>query len=181
MDAPADAAQKTRMGAAPTPHRSGVRLKFLIGGGLILIAVAYLIFSSTQTAGQYFMTVQELQSHATNLGGRTVRVSGAVVGGTIRYDVKDLRLTFTIANVPGDMNEVNREGGLAAVLHAAVLDPQAPRLQVIYAGPEPDLLRPEAQAIITGHLGADGVFQADELLLQCPTRYQEALPSQAQG
>jgi cytochrome c-type biogenesis protein CcmE len=32
---------------------------------------------------------------------------------------------------------------------------------------------------MTGHLGADGAFYADELLLKCPTKYQQAVPSQA--
>jgi cytochrome c-type biogenesis protein CcmE len=37
----------------------------------------------------------------------------------------------------------------------------------------------EAQAIVTGHLGEDGIFYADELLLKCPTKYEEAVPEQA--
>ncbi|NJL57955.1 cytochrome c maturation protein CcmE [bacterium] len=32
----------------------------------------------------------------------------------------------------------------------------------------PDLLQHEAQAILTGTLGDDGVFYATELLLKCP-------------
>jgi cytochrome c-type biogenesis protein CcmE len=32
---------------------------------------------------------------------------------------------------------------------------------------------------MTGHLGEDGVFYAEELLLKCPTRYEEAVPKQA--
>ena len=40
-------------------------------------------------------------------------------------------------------------------------------------------LRNEAQAIMTGHMGEDGVFYAEELLLKCPTRYEEAVPEQA--
>jgi cytochrome c-type biogenesis protein CcmE len=28
-------------------------------------------------------------------------------------------------------------------------------------------------------MGADGVFYAEELLLKCPTRYEEAVPEQA--
>jgi len=47
----------------------------------------------------------------------------------------------------------------------AVTDPTDRRLSVIYNGPKPDLMRDEAQAIITGHLDSDGVFHADELLL----------------
>jgi cytochrome c-type biogenesis protein CcmE len=46
-------------------------------------------------------------------------------------------------------------------------------------GPKPDLLRNEAQAIMTGHMAPDGVFYAEELLLKCPTRYEEAVPEQA--
>jgi cytochrome c-type biogenesis protein CcmE len=30
-------------------------------------------------------------------------------------------------------------------------------------------------------MGEDGVFVADELLLKCPTKYDEALPDQAEG
>mgnify|MGYP003349956457 CR=1 FL=1 len=40
-------------------------------------------------------------------------------------------------------------------------------------------LRNEAQAIMTGKLGEDGVFYAEELLLKCPTKYEEAVPEQA--
>ena len=43
----------------------------------------------------------------------------------------------------------------------------------------PDLLRHEAQAIVTGHIDAEGIFHADELLLKCPTKYEEAVPEQA--
>ena len=51
-------------------------------------------------------------------------------------------------------------------------------MQVVYVGVKPDLLRDEAQAIMTGQLGEDGVFHADELLLKCPTKYEEAVPQQ---
>jgi cytochrome c-type biogenesis protein CcmE len=59
------------------------------------------------------------------------------------------------------------------------MDPSRARMTIVYVGPKPDLLRNEAQAIVTGHLGDDGVFYADELLLKCPTKYEEAVPEQA--
>jgi cytochrome c-type biogenesis protein CcmE len=52
-------------------------------------------------------------------------------------------------------------------------------MKVIYEGPKPDLLRNEAQAIMTGRIGPDGVFHADELLLKCPSRYSDEVPSQS--
>ncbi len=157
------------------------RTKFLIGGLLILAAVVYLIVSSTVAAAQYFMTVDELKAKGNEVIGKNLRVSGAVIGDTIQYDPQTLRLTFEIAHVPGDNKEIDAQGGLAAVLHAAVTDPTRSRLKVVYVGPKPDLLKNEAQAIVTGHLDSDGIFYADELLLKCPTRYEEAVPQQVQS
>ena len=157
------------------------RMKFIVGGALILAAVVYLIFSATKANAEYFMTIDELKAKGATLTGQSLRVSGAVVGDTIQYNANTLTLRFDVAQVPSDQKEVDAEGGLAAVLHAAVIDPNRARLPIIYNGPEPDLLKNEAQAIMTGHLGSDGVFHADELLLKCPTKYQDAVPNQAGG
>ena len=154
------------------------RMKFIIGGALILASVVYLIASSTQANAEYFMTVNELKAQGQGAVGKSLRISGAVVGQSIQYDPQTLALTFEVAHVPGDNAQVEAQGGLAAVLHAAVVDPNRARLKVVYNGPKPDLLKDEAQAIMTGEYGADGVFHADELLLKCPTKYQDAVPSQ---
>jgi len=153
-------------------------MKFILGGLLILGAVIYLIFSSTQASAEYFMTVNELNAKGASMVGKNLRLSGAVVGNTIQYDPNTLTLTFEIAHVTGNNNEIEAQGGLAAVLHAAVIDPNRARIKAAYIGPKPDLLKNEAQAIMTGQLGSDGVFHANELLLKCPTKYQEAVPSQ---
>jgi cytochrome c-type biogenesis protein CcmE len=157
------------------------RVKFIIGGLLIVAAIVYLIVTSTQASAQYFLTVDELVARTTDVNGREVRVSGAVLGDSIQYDPQTLTLNFTVAHVPGDNKEIEDQGGLAAVLHAAVVDSSRSRLRVIYTGPKPDLLRHEAQAIMTGKIGEDGVFYADELLLKCPTKYEEVVPEQAEG
>ncbi len=157
------------------------RTKFVFGGLLIVAAVIYLIVSSTQASAQYFLTVEELVSRGSEVMGRDLRVSGAVVGDTIEYDPETLTLTFVVAHVPGDNADIDAEGGLGAALRAAVEDPTRPRIQVVYNGPMPDLLQNEAQAIMTGRLGEDGVFYADELLLKCPTKYEEAVPQQTEG
>lgn len=153
--------------------------KFVIGGLLILGAVVLLIANATTGSAQYFMTVDELISTGPAELDKNVRVSGAVIGDTIQYDAQSLTLTFEIAHVPGDSSIVESEGGLAVALHEAVMDPTRQRITIVYVGPLPDLLRNEAQAIVTGRLGADGIFYADELLLKCPTKYEEAVPEQA--
>jgi cytochrome c-type biogenesis protein CcmE len=165
---------------AARPKLGVGRAKFFIGGLLIVAAVVYLIVSSLQSSSQYFLTVKELQGKGSSIVGRDVRVSGAVMGDSIKYDAATLTLSFTIAHTPGDQKEVDAQGGLAAVLHAAVINPNAEHLQVVYKGVKPDLLRNEAQAIMTGKLGDDGVFYANELLLKCPTKYEQALPNQTE-
>jgi cytochrome c-type biogenesis protein CcmE len=157
------------------------RAKFIVGGLLIVAAIVYLIVSSTQANAQYFLTVAELRAKGESVAGRELRISGAVIGDSIQYDSQTLTLNFTVADVPGDNKEIEAQGGLAAVLHAAVIDQSRPRLEVVYSGVRPDLLRNEAQAIMTGRMGSDGKFHAEELLLKCPTKYEEAVPAQVEG
>ncbi len=156
------------------------RWKFLFGGFLIVAAIVYLIASSTQAAAQYYLTIDELFARGEDLGDRDIKISGVVDGDTIQYDVKNLTLSFTIANVPAELDEIEKAGGLAEALHIALEDQQATRLEVEYIGVMPDLLRDEAQAIVTGRMGKDGIFHADELLLKCPTRYEGDVPLQAE-
>ena len=153
--------------------------KFFIGGVLILGAVVFLIWSATASTSEYFLTIDELNAKGSSIVDKNLRVSGAVIGDSIQYDPQTLTLNFEVAQVPGDNVVIESQGGLAAVLHEAVLDPSRAHMKVVYVGPKPDLLRNEAQAIITGYVDADGVFHADELLLKCPTKYEEAVPNQA--
>ena len=153
--------------------------KFVIGGFLILGAVVFLIWTSTAASAEYFLTIDELNAKGSGVVEKNLRVSGAVIGDSIQYDAQSLTLSFEVAHVPADNLAIESEGGLAEVLHQAVMDPSRSRIKVVYVGPKPDLLRNEAQAIMTGHMGADGVFYAEELLLKCPTRYEEAVPEQA--
>ncbi len=160
--------------------RKGNPLKFIIGGLVIVAAIVYLMVSSLQANVQYFLTVDEVLEKQTagELSGRNIRLSGAVLGDSIQYDMENLELSFTIVHVPGDIDLVDDEGGLAAALHNAVMDPARSRLQVVYYGARPDLLQNEAQAILTGELLPNGVFEADELLLKCPTKYEGSVPEQ---
>ncbi|HPO57950.1 MAG TPA: cytochrome c maturation protein CcmE [Anaerolineaceae bacterium] len=166
---------------APPVKSSANRFKFIAGGVLILAAVVYLIATSLVNPGgaQYFLTVDELNERGASMVGESVRISGAVLGDSITYDPQTMNLTFEIAHVPAESAMIEDEGGLAAALHAAVMDPSRQRLTVHYNGVKPDLLQNEAQAIVTGKMGEDGIFYAEDLLLKCPTKYEEAVPQQA--
>ncbi|HKZ69455.1 MAG TPA: cytochrome c maturation protein CcmE [Anaerolineales bacterium] len=173
-------AQTIASTTAPVVKTGGLRPKFVVGGLLILAAVIYLIVTSTQNTAQFFLTVQELNERGASVVGQNVRVSGAVIGESIRYDAQKLELRFTVANVPADQEDIDAQGGLAKVLYVAVNDPTAARMEVIYKGVKPDLMKGEAQAIMDGRLDENGVFHADTLLMKCPTRYEGTVPEQAE-
>ena len=85
-----------------TQPRSQSKMKFLLGGALIVAAVIYLIASSTQASAQYFLTIDEVVAKGAEVSERDLRISGAVIGESIAYDRENLILTFDVAHVPGD-------------------------------------------------------------------------------
>ena len=138
--------------------------KYLLGGSLIVAAAAFLIVTSMTANAQYFLTVEQVNQRGQGMVDQSVRVSGAVIGESVLFEVRDNQpfLEFDIA----DPEKV---------------DSQQP-LRIVYNGPKPDLINePHAQAIVEGHLAADGKFYADSLLLKCPTRYEEQFPNQVEN
>ncbi len=155
-----------------------MQTKFLIGGLLIAGAIIFLMVSSLSANTQYYMTIDEILARGSDVMGKDLRVSGAVLGDTITINPDTLEINFTVVNVPGDNAQIEAEGGMGQALHNATLDPTRSRLQVVYYGAKPDLLKNEAQAIMTGRMGEDGKFYATELLLKCPSKYEEAIPQE---
>lgn len=166
--------EKPSVGAGALPQSRG-RLKFLIGGLLILAAVIYLVVSGTMAGARYYITIDELKANPAYVG-QTVRISGAVLGDSIAYDSENLIIEFTISHIPAEVNN------LALALYESVNNPNMARLPVrVENQVKPDLLQHEAQAILTGQLDSNGVFHASELLLKCPSRFEEAGPDQSIG
>src|SRR5215212_4354633 len=155
-----------------TPNRA----KFAIAGTVLIGAIIFLILSGTASGSRFFITVNDLMTRS-ELVGKTVKVSGAVIGSSIRFDAETKTIHFTMAHLTDSASQLSEEGGLAKALHIAATDPNAKRLEVQVANQAmPDLLKDEAQAIVTGKIGADGVFHADELLLKCPSKYSADVP-----
>src|SRR5947209_3975382 len=146
---------QTTVGSRVFSPRSGGRTKFLVGGLLIIGAIVYLIVTTMTSTAQYFYTIDELQAKGAGAVGKNLRASGAVIGSSISYDPKTLTITFKVANITNDNNAITAAGGLAEALHQAVINPKASHMTIVYIGPKPDLLKDEAQAIVTGKLGAD--------------------------
>jgi len=125
-------------------------LKFILGGVVMLALVVVLIVYSTASTGAYYLTVAETMERAPTLTGQRVRVSGTVVDGSEDWRPQEMTLRFAVAD------ESTHE-----------------QLTIVFYGPRPDNFQRAASAIIVGELMADGSFQADTLLLKCPSRYEE--------
>jgi cytochrome c-type biogenesis protein CcmE len=169
--------------SAPVVPRKTNRMKFLVGGGVLLLAVAYLLVSNLATRQEYYITVNDLMAEQAYYlsSERTIRISGAVIQDTVTFE--DNTLSFNIVHVPTNGQEIADQGGLAQVLETAVTNPSTQQLTIVMVDePIPELLQQDqpTQAIVTGRLGEDGVFYANELLLKCPTRYEDAVPEQAE-
>jgi len=122
------------------------RLKYFIGGAIILVVLAWLILSNLEGASAQYLTVEELLAQGPS--DQMVRVSGLVVGETIEWDPQRLVLRFEIAD----------EGG---------------SIPVMYEGVRPDMFRDGAQVVVEGKHSSNGVFEANTLLLKCPSKYVE--------
>lgn len=140
------------------------RLKFIVGGVLIVAAIGFLIVNAMSGNTQLYKTVDEFYAEEGRLAGRDLRVSGVVVGDSIEFtqiDATTSRLEFDIVD---DLNNPGQR------LHIVAMNE-----------PMPDLLQHEAQALVEGRSNEPGVFQANAggLFLKCPTRYEESGPPEA--
>ena len=129
-------------------RRRKLPLGFIIAGLAVAAAVAYLVIANTGASAEYYMTIHQLRACST-CGTQTVRVAGIVAPNVARND-KTQVVHFTITDSGGS-------------------------LPVVYNGIIPDIFRPGIQVVVEGHL-ANGVFQAQNLLAKCPSKFQSATP-----
>lgn len=130
--------------------------KFVIGGGLILVTVGYLMASGIKETGVYYLTPSELAAKVTadhsfyNVG---MKMGARVVKGSIQRDVASRTISFRVTDG----------------VHT---------YPVIYRGLAPDTFTDEVDVVVEGRLQADGTFRATTLLAKCGSRY-EAVPGQS--
>jgi len=130
--------------------RTQGKAKFIIGGLVIAVAVAYLIFTGIQSSAAYYLTVDELYAKQAAMMNKQVRVSGKVDINTVDYNHQDLILKFNILGENGKS------------------------LPIVFNGPQPDQMTEGAEAIVEGKFDGS-VFHAKTLLLKCPSRYDDSV------
>jgi cytochrome c-type biogenesis protein CcmE len=122
--------------------------KFLIGGVVVAVVIGVLIVVSFSGSTSDYLTVAEVKALEPNQA-RDSRVAGGIVPDTVNWNTRELHLTFKIQDDTGI-------------------------LPISYHGPQPDMLVDAVEAVVVGRYDpAAQVFQADELLMKCPSKYEE--------
>lgn len=120
------------------------RAKFLTGGAVIALALAYLIYAGVTQSAVYFVTPAELR--AAPVAGKSYRLGGMVVPGSLTWDPQTLNLRFTLS------------------------DGQA-TIPVRHRGTPPDLFGEGRGAVVEGRWSQDGHFQATLILAKHSEEY----------
>ena len=134
--------------AQRTARSRGLSLKVYFGALVILAALGFVAFSSFQSNTIYYYTLREFAAQRAQLAGQTVRVNGPLDQSSIQLDQKNMILRFDLK----DGDEV---------------------MPVEYRGLVPDTLKSGESVVAEGRLGANGVFQADTILVKCPSKYEQ--------
>jgi cytochrome c-type biogenesis protein CcmE len=141
----------------PRSVLGGQNLKFFIAGGVMALAVAYLIMMGVQGTTVYFMTVGELQAKGPAAQNQVFRVSGNLVPGTLAKDSSGLGIHFLIADAGASSQS----------------------LPVVYRGGQvPDIIGDNIEIVAEGKLDAAGTFTATNVLAKCPSRLENAAPEE---
>ncbi|HXZ82409.1 MAG TPA: cytochrome c maturation protein CcmE [Acidimicrobiales bacterium] len=135
----------------------------MIGVGLIAAALAYLITTAIRNTSEYYLTVTEASSRASELQGQSLRVAGRVKPDTISWEPSTLTLKFEIAPIP--------EPAPDGVKPVASSEP--PSFKVTCVGqPKPDMFAAGRDVIVEGRLDSQGAIAASQVLTSCPSKYE---------
>jgi cytochrome c-type biogenesis protein CcmE len=123
-------------------------MKFLIGGVVVAAVIGLLIATSFSGSTSDYLSVSQARALGTDQA-RNSRVAGEIVPDSVAYSTRDVLLTFQIRDETG------------------ILD-------ISYHGPQPDMLVDAVEAVAIGKYDPQAqVFEADELLMKCPSKYEE--------
>jgi len=123
------------------------KMKFILGGVVIVAALAWLGFVGFQESKAYYITVDEYAAMKGNLDGKTLKLAGDVVAGSI--DRTKPQMEFVISS---------REN----------------RIKVRYIGKAiiPDTFKDGSKALVEGKPAGDGSFQASHIEAKCASKYE---------
>jgi len=132
------------------------KIKFVVGSLVIVVALSWLGFVGFQESKAYYITVDEFRATEGKYHGKTLKVAGDVVEGTI--DRSKTPLEFVISH-------------------------EGKSLKVQYVGKDviPDTFKDGAKAVVEGTITQDGIFQARHIEAKCASKYEAEYESRAKS
>jgi cytochrome c-type biogenesis protein CcmE len=130
------------------------KAKFLLGGGVIAAALAYMMYAGVSQSVVYFVTPSELRAQPTP--GKAYRLGGLVAPGSLRWEPRSLDLSFTLSD------------GKAVV-------------PVRHKGTPPDLFAEGRGAVVEGTWSGEGFFKASLIMAKHSEEYKAPDREQAQA
>ncbi len=124
------------------------RKKFLIGGIIIFLAIAFLGYMGFTRAATYYYEVSELLGQGGLIYDENVRVRGQVAPDSLEQESVGGILKFTLIDVDGEES-----------------------LPVVYQGVVPDTFKVGNEVVVEGYLDSDDIFQGHTLMPKCASRY----------
>lgn len=126
---------------------TGSKLKFVLGGCVVVAALGWLGFVGFQESKSYYLTVAEYAALGSDAHGKTLKVAGDVVQGSI--DRSKPQMEFVISH-------------------------QGKDLKVRYIGSDviPDTFKDGSKAVVEGKVAQDGVLQARKIEAKCASKYE---------
>ena len=135
------------------------RRRFLIVGLVVAAAMGYLGYTAFMGAATYYLSVGELMARGDAAYGEEVRLMGNVIDGSVEKEAETNTIRFNIKDKDGSSS-----------------------VPVVYSGVVPDAFKPGSDVVLEGTLSPGGTFEATNLLVKCPSKYEaeeNAQPAEA--
>ena len=129
------------------------RIVFIFVGLACLGVAAYLVANAFRNNLVFFFSPTQVAAKEAPVN-RTFRIGGLVQEGTLKRDSDGLTVRFTVTDT-------------------------AANVPVVYKGILPDLFKEGRGCVAQGKIGADGVFQADQVLAKHDENYMPPEAGQA--
>ena len=131
------------------------KIKFIAGFAVIIASLLTMIVYSSEKMSLYYLTVSELEAREIEFANTRFKLAGKVIPGSIIY--RDGNRTVTAEFAISDLIDQ---------------DPSANKRTIRYSGVVPDTFREEADVVLEGKVGPNGIFVAENMLAKCPSKYE---------
>ncbi|MCL2149580.1 MAG: cytochrome c maturation protein CcmE [Dehalococcoidia bacterium] len=119
--------------------------KLIIGGAIIIVAVAVLGYIGVMGSGTYYYEVSEFLGQSTLMTDKITSINGEI---STDLTMDDFVFQFTLLDATG----------------------LPVGLPVVYQGQVPNAFEPGRLAVVKGKLDATGVFQATSIITKCTSK-----------